>query len=168
MEFLFIFIAKIIEVSLMTLRLVFVNRGEKLYASIIGFIEVSIWLRVVSVVIIGISENPIKMLAYALGFACGSYIGLMLEEKIGLGYSTVQIITSYDEGERIALSLRNTGKAVTVIRGEGRDDKKAILLTHVKRKDKDIIVKFIEALDIQAVVTVSEAQKIYGGFGIGK
>lgn len=168
MEFILIFLAKIVEVSLMTLRMVFVTRGEKVYASLIGFVEVSIWLRVVSVVLVGISENPGKMFAYAFGFACGSFIGLMLEEKIGLGYSTVQVITNYEDGNILSSNLREDGKAVTILEGKGRDSKKAVLLIHIKRKDKNIITDKIEALGIQAVITITETKKIYGGFGVGK
>lgn len=168
MDLIFIFIAKVVEVSLMTLRVVFVNRGEKLYSSIVGFIEIGIWLKVVSVVIVGISENPSKMIVYALGFAVGNYVGLILEEKIGLGYSTIQIITNYEEGVEMASVLRDKGKAVTVLDGEGRDSKKLILLIYAKRKNKNAVIDDIRSLDIEGVITVSEAQKIYGGYGIRK
>ena len=168
MEILIIFLAKIVEVTLSTLRTVLVTKGEKIYVAIIGFIEVSIWLKVVSVVLTGISESPAKMLAYALGYACGSLVGLTLEEKIGLGYSTIQIIANKDQGNVLAKLLRDEGKAVTILEGEGMDSKKSVLLTHIKRKDKELIMKKIEDLNIQAVVTISEIKKIYGGYGIRK
>jgi len=168
MEILIIFLAKIVEITLSTLRTVLVTKGEKIYVAIIGFIEVSIWLKVVSVVLTGISESPAKMLAYALGYACGSLVGLTLEEKIGLGYSTIQIIVNKDQGNVLAKLLRDEGKAVTILEGEGMDSKKSVLLTHIKRKDKELIMKKIEELNIQAVVTISETKKIYGGYGIRK
>lgn len=168
MEILIIFLAKIVEITLSTLRTVLVTKGEKVYVSIIGFIEVSIWLRVVSAVLTGISDSPAKILAYALGYACGSLVGLTLEEKIGLGYSTIQIIVNKDQGNVLAKLLRDEGKAVTILEGEGMDSKKSVLLTHIKRKDKELIMKKIEELNIQAVVTISETKKIYGGYGIRK
>ena len=168
MEILIIFLAKIVEVTLSTLRTVLVTKGEKIYVAIIGFIEVSIWLKVVSVVLTGISESPAKMLAYALGYACGSLVGLTLEEKIGLGYSTIQIIANKDQGNVLAKLLRDEGKAVTILEGEGMDSKKSVLLIHIKRKDKELIMKKIEDLNIQVVVTISETKKIYGGYGIRK
>ena len=168
MDFLLIFLAKIVEVSLMTIRMVFVTKGEKLYASIIGFIEVSIWLRIVSVVLVGISEDPTKMFAYSLGFACGSYIGLTLEEKIGLGFLSLQIIVDLENGQNLADLLRNEGKAVTILEAEGRDSKKVVLLVHIKRKDKASIMDVLSKHQISSVVTVSEMKKIYGGFGIRK
>ncbi len=82
----FIFFAKIIEVALMTVRTVLITRGEKLYGSIIGFIEVTIWLYVTSSVLSGIKDDPIRMVVYALGFTCGNYVGCVIEEKLAIGY----------------------------------------------------------------------------------
>lgn len=164
-ELIFIFVAKVIEVSLTTLRTVFISRGEKLYASALAFVEIIIWLVVASAVLNDITENPARMVVYALGFTAGSYVGLMIEEKIGLGYSNVQVITNVEDGKLMASSLRELGNAVTTIDGHGRDSKRVILSTYVKRKKKDELLQRVEDLEIQGVVTVSETQKIYGGFG---
>lgn len=164
-ELITILLAKIIEVSLTTLRMVFVSKGEKRLASVIGFVEVTIWLKVASVVLVNINEHPAKMFVYALGFAIGNYIGLTIEDKLGLGYSKIQIITDIDNGEDLANSIRELGRAVTIIKGEGRDTEKAVLTTYVRRKDKDDLLKKIDANKV-GIVTVSETQKIYGGFGI--
>lgn len=166
LELLAIFSAKVLEVSLTTLRLVFVNKGEKTYASLVGFIEVMIWLKVASVVLVGINEQPSKMFIYALGFAVGNYVGLKIEEKIGLGYSNLQIITDEDDGLMLADEIRNLGRAVTITKGEGRDSNRLILSTYVKRKNKDLILDKIKFLKVDGVVTVSEIQKVYGGFGL--
>ena len=79
--YILIFSAKIIEVSLTTVRTVLITRGEKFYASLIGFVEVLIWLYVISSVIIGIDKEPLKMVTYALGFACGNYIGCIFKKN---------------------------------------------------------------------------------------
>lgn len=166
LELLLIFTAKVIEVSLTTLRTVFISRGEKLYASSIGFVEVVIWLMVTSAVLSDISQYPAKIFIYALGFSAGNYVGLKIEERLGLGYSNVQIITNVEDGKMMADSLRGLGHAVTVLQGEGRDNKRVVLSTYVKRKKKDLVLQAVEELEIKGVVTVSETQKIYGGFGI--
>lgn len=166
MELIIILLAKIVEVSLTTLRMVFVSRGEKSYAAIIGFIEVTIWLKIASVVLVNINEYPAKMIVYALGFALGSFIGLTIEEKIGLGYSKIQIITKEENSQELADGIRELGRAVTVMHGEGKDSDNAILLTYIKRKDKDVILSMIKEREIDGLVTVSSTQKIYGGFGI--
>lgn len=166
LELILIFVAKVIEVSLSTLRTVFISRGDKLYSSAIAFVEIIIWLIVASAVLNDITENPVRMLVYALGYTAGSYVGLLIEEKLGLGYSNVQVITNVEDGIAMANSLRELGNAVTTIDGHGRDSKRVILSTYVKRKKKDELLKRVEDLKIQGVVTVSETQKIYGGFGI--
>lgn len=166
LDLLLIFIAKVVEVSLTTLRTVFISRGEKLYASTIGFVEVVIWLMVTSAVLSDINQYPAKIFIYALGFSAGNYVGLRIEERLGLGYSNVQIITNSKDGKVMANSLRKLGNAVTIVKGEGRDNKRVILSTYVKRKKKDDVLHAVEELGIQGVVTVSETQKIYGGFGI--
>lgn len=165
-ELILIFVAKVIEVSLTTLRTVFISRGEKLYASGLAFVEIIIWLVVASAVLNDITENPARMVVYALGFTAGSYVGLLIEEKLGLGYSNVQVITNVEDGKVMASSLRELGNAVTTIDGHGRDSRRVILSTYVKRKKKDELLQRVEDLEIQGVVTVSETQKIYGGFGI--
>lgn len=166
LELIAIFSAKVAEVSLNTLRLMFLSKGEKIYAAIIGFVEVLIWLKVASVVIVGINEYPTRMVAYALGYSIGIIVGMKIEEKIGLGYSNLQIITNETDGDILADEIRKLGKAVTVIKGEGRDSEKVILSTYVKRKNKNQVLDKVRELNIQGVVTVSETQKVYGGFGI--
>lgn len=161
-----IFFAKVFEVTLTTMRMVYINKGAKVYASLIGFVEVLIWLKIASVVLVGISEHPTKMIAYALGFAAGSYVGMKIEEKIGLGYSRLEIITSIKEGEILADEIRKLGKAVTMTDANGRDGERVILNIFVKRKTKETILKRMEELNINGVTTISEIQKVYGGFGL--
>lgn len=166
LELLIILVAKVIEVSLTTLRMVFVGRGEKHYAAGIGFVEIMIWLNVASVVLVNINENPAKMFVYAFGFSLGSFIGLHIEEKIGLGYSNIQIITNKESGLSIAKQIREEGRAVTIIEGEGKDNNNLILTTFIKRKDKDKLLTTLREQQIDGIITVTETQKVYGGFGI--
>ncbi|MHC1721453.1 MAG: DUF2179 domain-containing protein [Clostridiaceae bacterium] len=166
--YLFIFFAKIVEVSLMTVRTVLITRGEKLSGSIIGFFEVGIWLYVVSTVLVGIKEDPMRMIAYSLGFACGNYIGCMLEEKLALGILTINVITSKDDGLRLAEVLRESEIGVTMMDAEGINEIKKMLIIHVKRKRKAEIIKVIENSGINAVVSVSDTRTVYGGYGIRK
>lgn len=164
----FIFFAKIIEVSLMTIRTVLITRGEKLYGSMIGFVEVSIWLYVIGKVLVNIDKDPIKMVVYALGFTCGNYIGCILEEKLALGIVTINLISSEDDGEKLAELLRERQVGVTVVEAEGLKEDKKMLIAHVKRKRKNEILRFIENSDIKAVISIADTKTVYGGYGIKK
>ena len=163
---LFVFFAKVIEVTLTTLRMLFVNKGEKLYASTIGFLEVLVWVKVASIVLVGINENPASMFVYALGFSAGSYVGIKIEERIGLGYSRLEMITTEEDGEALAEEIRKLGKAVTITQGKGKDGDKIILTTFLRRKNREIVINKAKEMETKGVITVSEIQKVYGGFGL--
>lgn len=163
-----IFLAKILEVSLMTVRTVLITRGEKLFGSIIGFVEVVIWLYIVSVVLVGIKDDPIRMIVYALGFACGNYLGSFLEDKLALGILTINIIASKENGEKIATILREKNIGVTGISAEGISETKKMLIIHAKRKRKNEIIKLVESTDLNCVISINDTRTVYGGYGIRK
>lgn len=163
-----IFLAKILEVALMTVRTVLITRGEKVYGSIIGFVEVVIWLYVVSAVLVGIQDDPVRMIVYALGFACGNYLGSYLEEKLALGILTINIIASKENGEKIAAILRKENVGVTAIEAEGINEIKKMLIIHAKRKRKIEIIKLIESTEINCVISINDTRTVYGGYGIRK
>ena len=166
--FMFIFFAKIVEVSLTTVRTVLITRGEKLYGSIIGFFEVLIWLYVIGTMLEGINEAPLKMVTYALGFACGNYIGCILEEKLALGLMTLNVIVSVKDGKTLAELIRAENVGVTIVDAEGLKEEKKMLILHVKRKRKSQMLKLIQNSGINAVISLVDTKTIYGGYGIRK
>ncbi|MCF7794547.1 MAG: DUF5698 domain-containing protein [Candidatus Cloacimonetes bacterium] len=87
-----IFISRIFDVSLGTLRIIFVNKGMRYLAPIIGFFEVLIWLIVISQVMQNMN-SPINYIAYAAGFATGNYVGILIEQKLAMGITLIRIIT---------------------------------------------------------------------------
>ena len=139
-----IFLAKTLEVTLATIRTVLITRGEKLLGALIGFVEVIIWVYLVGNLITTVSEDPIKVLFYSAGFAFGNYVGTFLEEKLALGLITVNVITSKEDGDKLAHLLREEKLGVTTIDGEGRVESKKILMVHLKRKKKNEVVEMIE------------------------
>lgn len=165
-EFILIFLAKIVEVSLMTLRTVFLTKGEKILASCIGFVEVLIWLIVVSNVLTDVQNDPGKMIVYALGFAVGCYVGTILEEKLALGLLTLQVIVGKEEGIDLAKHLRSNNIGVTVVQGEGKDNPRTILMVHIKRKNKDRVLKLIEEKNVKSVISITETKMVRGGYGL--
>ncbi|KAJ53137.1 uncharacterized protein YebE (UPF0316 family) [Clostridium tetanomorphum] len=168
MTYLLIFSAKILEVSLMTVRTVLITRGEKGYGSIIGFAEVSIWLYLVNKVLNGINEDPIRMVIYALGFACGNYLGSIIEEKLALGLLTINVIVSEADGNNLAGILRKENIGVTKVKAEGMNETKTLLMVHAKRRRKNEIVKLIENTNINSVISINDIKTVYGGYGIRK
>jgi uncharacterized protein YebE (UPF0316 family) len=166
--YILIFFAKIIEVSLTTVRTVLITRGEKFYGAVIGFFEVLIWLYVIGTVLVGINEEPFKMVIYALGFSCGNYLGCILEEKLALGLMTINAIVSEKDGGTLAEILRAENVGVTLIDAEGLKEDKKMLILHVKRKRKCQVIKLIQNSNINAVISLMDTKTIYGGYGIRK
>lgn len=161
-----IMVAKIVEVSLMTVRVVLVTKGEKVYGAIIGFFEVILWIYIASLAMDGITENPAKAVFYALGFAFGNYFGIKLEEWLGIGISEIQTIIKEEEGDALAAYLREAGFAVTVVKGQGRSSVSDLLYMFVKRKRVKKVIDMIKEQAPDSVITISETKPIYGGFGL--
>lgn len=162
-----IFLGKIIEVSLMTVRTVLLTRGEKLLASIIGFVEVVLYLYLISYVLIGISENPYKIIIYSLGFAAGNFIGSVFEEKLAMGIVTINAITSIQDGEYMAGLLREKNIGVTMLDANGRNEVRKMLIIHIKRKKKEEVLKLFQDKQINCVISVNDTKLVHGGYGLG-
>ncbi len=166
MIYLFIVFAKVIEVSMATVRMVLITKGERKIGAVIAFFEVSLWVILVSTVLDNIMENPLKIVAYALGFSLGNYIGSWVEEKIGIGLAEMQVILKEEHGETVVSNLREQGYAVTVLRGEGKSHPRYVLLMYVQRKKIKECANFIKSIQENAVITVSDKKSLYGGYGM--
>ena len=163
-----IFFAKIVEVSIATIRVVLITRGERLIGAILGFFEVLIWIVIVSNVLADITSDPFKIVAYAGGFAVGNFLGSWMEEKLGIGVSEVQAIVLKKDGESLAEKIREQDFAVTIVDGEGKNFSRNILFMYVRRKRIKELVKFIQNNEKNVVITVSEVKPVYGGFKLLK
>lgn len=160
-----IFCAKIVEVTISTIRLVYINKGEKVKGAILAFVEILIWLIVVSSVLTNIAEDPIKILVYAAAFSLGNYIGVTIESKIAVGLASIQVVVNEESGEIMAEILRNQGFGVTIIDGRGiNDSKKDLLFIQLKRKRIPEAVKLIQLNSPEAYITVNDIKSMVGGF----
>lgn len=163
--YLIIFFAKIVEVSISTIRLVYINKGERVIGAILGFVEIMIWLLVVSSVLNNITEDPFKILAYAAGFSLGNFMGVTIESKIAVGLSSIQVVVNEEAGEILAEILRDESYGVTIIDGRGRDDsKKTLLFIQLKRKKIPEAVKIIKQSAPDAYITVNDIKSMVGGY----
>lgn len=164
--YLIIFIAKVVEVSLMTLRTVLVTKGEKVYGSLIGIVEISIWIVLTSTVLSGLKDDPFKMVVYAAGFAVGIYLGSTIEEKLALGLMSLQVIVSRSEGEMLTNYLREKGIGITVMDGQGISEPKRMLILNIQRKRKSEVMKYIVKTVPGAVISSNDLKTVYGGYGL--
>lgn len=158
-----IFFGKIIEVTIATVRIVLISRGQRTQGSIIGLFEVLMWIFISGSVIVGVAQYPLKAVVYAVAFALGTFLGSMLEDFLALGLSTIQIITSEDTTDLLKL-LRENYLAVTVTKGEGMDGIKQILTLHLKRKRVKPTITIINKHLQAALITVTDVKIIKGGY----
>lgn len=136
--------ARITDVSLGTLRTVSVIQGRRGVAWILGFIEILVWIFVVSKVIQNLHQ-PAYAISYAFGFATGNYVGMTLEKWLAFGEQVVRVFTR--EGTKIAAQLRAEGFRVTSFPAEGRDGPVEMLFIEIPRKKTDDIAQFARKID---------------------
>ena len=140
---LIIVFARVIDVTLGTLRIIFVSRGDRTIAPILGFFETLIWVVVISQIMQNLN-NPMTYIAYALGFALGNYIGISVEDKLAIGHLVVRIFVTKDEDE-IMKKIIDAGFGVTSLKGKGATDEVTVLYSLIKRKNLD---SFLEVINI--------------------
>ncbi len=159
-----IFTAKIIEVTIGVFRMVLITKGERKLATIIAFFEIIIWLLVVSTVLVNITEDPFKVLAYAAGFAFGQMFGSLLEDKIALGNIRVEIIADEQVGIKLANYLRENNFGVTTMEASGMTCKKMIIFLYAARKQIKHIMDLCNEISKELVITVDDIKPISGGY----
>ncbi len=163
--YLFIFFGKILEVAVSTVRLVLINRGERVKGAVTGFFEISLWIVVTGTVLVGFQEDIIRCVIFAIAFALGNYVGSWLEGKLAFGLCSIQVIINKDESaESVVKELRDNGFGVTIMEGEGKSGQREILLLHLKRKRIPAAMSMIKSKLDSAVITVNDVRVINGGF----
>ena len=163
--YLLIFLARLVDVSLGTIRMIMVVRGKRIVAALVGFMEVTIYILAISRVLSAM-DNLFNVLAYALGFATGNYVGIFLEEKMALGSIIAQVILEHDV-EELVEKLRDSGFGVTVVEGCGRKGVRHLLSVTLQRKKLSKLYNIIDNHDKKAFVTVTDARAIRGGYFSG-
>lgn len=159
---LFIFFARVADMSLATFRILMLMRGRSLTASLIGFVESLLYIGALSTVLKRL-DNPFHMVFFAGGFAVGSYVGSRIEERIALGYVDAQII-SVDCYESLQTKLRDEGFGVTCVEGRGKDGVHQILHVLLKRRDLPKMMRIVSDEGQKAFISVIDTRKIIGGF----
>ncbi|NLG82162.1 MAG: DUF2179 domain-containing protein [Bacilli bacterium] len=163
-ELALIFFAKIVEVTMGTLRIILINKGYRKQGVILSFIEIVLWVFVASRVINGITEAPIKGIVYSLGFSAGVYTGSRIESWLAFGRVLVQIITSGSNGDELTNTLRKEGYGVTTINAHGKDDDRLVLMVYTDRKKKAQVIKRIQSIDSKAMIVINDVSTMGGYF----
>ncbi|MCL2074484.1 MAG: DUF2179 domain-containing protein [Marinilabiliaceae bacterium] len=149
-----IFVARIADVSLGTLRIVFVSKGIKLLAPILGFFEVIIWLLAVSRIFENL-DNWLYFISYAAGFAMGNYVGLLIEERLALGYVNLRIITHLS-GEELIKNLIDEGYGITLVDAKGSMGDVSIIFCVIKRNDYKQVAEMIKKFNPNSFYTIED------------
>jgi uncharacterized protein YebE (UPF0316 family) len=156
-----IFLSRICDVSLGTMRIVFISRGYRIAASIIGFFEVTIWILAVGQVIRNIN-TPILLLAYAGGYASGSYLGMYIESKMRLGNVILRIITKVDASELVKY-LRDNNYGVTTVEAQGAMGKVHLLFMVLRRKNLEHTLNIVKKYNPRAFLSIEDVRQVQEG-----
>lgn len=159
---LLIFCMRIVDVSLSTVRMLLSVRGYKHLAPLIGFFEVTMWILAVGNAIKHLN-SPLHLIGYAGGFATGTFVGLMIEEKMALGMASVRVVSRYG-GVELAEALRERGFGVTEFAGQGREGHVEVVDAVLRRRDLPVLLKEVDVWDPDAFVTVQEPRAIQRGW----
>jgi uncharacterized protein YebE (UPF0316 family) len=156
-----IFIARVADVSIGTVRLIFVARGLKYIAPIIGFFEVLIWLLAIGQIMTNLS-NPVCYIAFAGGFATGNFVGIYIAEKLSLGLVLVRIVTQRDASELVEY-LKCANYGVTSVDGHGTSGEVKLILTIVRRQEVESVIKLIKSFNPNAFYSIEEVSSVSKG-----
>ncbi len=149
-----IFIARVADVSLGTIRVIFVSRGLKYLAPVVGFFEIIIWLLAIGQIMQNLS-NPACYIAYAGGFATGNFIGIWIAEKLSLGVVLIRVVTRKDASELVEhLKIANYG--VTSVVGHGSSGEVKVVFSIVRRREVAAVVNLIKQFNPKAFYTIEE------------
>lgn len=149
-----IFFGRICDVTLGTLRIIFVSKGEKGKAPIVGFFEVFIWVVVISQVL-SHANDLIAYIAYAAGYAAGNYIGIMVENKIAFGFQLFRVYVK-DNGQELTRLLNADGFGSTYIKAEGAVSEVDIIEAAVSRKGSRRVQEIINTFDPNAFYIIED------------
>lgn len=158
---LLIFFARISDVTIGTIRIIFLARGNKTLAPILGFFEVFIWIIAISTIMKHL-DNFVCYFAYAAGFATGNFVGIKLEERLAIGVLLVRVFAKKEISE-LTDALHNAGYGGTVIEAKGRYEDVSILYSIVRRHDLKDLSRIIHSVNPDAFYTVEDIRSVSHG-----
>jgi len=153
-------LARIVDVSIGTLRIIFVSKGMRVLAPVLGFFEVIIWLVAIGQIFQNLS-NWVNYIAYGAGFAMGNFVGIYIEGKISLGYTLVRIITRRS-ATQLKEYLRESRYRFTMVDGVSDWGKVSIIYMPLRRRDVPEVIGMVKRYNPKAFYTVEEVKSVSG------
>ena len=161
--------AKIIEITIQSLKTCMMVKGQRLKAAALGFLECTIWGLVISTIIGTLGDDLFLLAFYCVGYATGLFLGSTLEGKIALGTSNLQLIANDTNTAKIIDYLKQRGKGYTIFEGKGSTDKMNMILIVLPRRESMSTLREIRKLcENNVFVVASEVSKYAGGYGMVK
>ncbi|MCB0748006.1 MAG: DUF2179 domain-containing protein [Ignavibacteriae bacterium] len=157
---------RICDVSLGTIRTIFVVQSKKYHAALAGFFEVLIWIYAMSY-IVDRMDNTLNLLGYATGFSLGTILGVTIEQKLGLGHLQVNLI-SREKSLNIAEALRASNHGVTLLPGSGANGEVSILFTIINKKNLNKIKNLVHKIDPEVFINIQPASPTRGYMHAGR
>jgi uncharacterized protein YebE (UPF0316 family) len=158
---LLVFVAELSVVTIGTVRIIFVARGMKLLAPLLGFFEVSIWLFAIGQIMKNLTD-PTCYAGFAAGFTIGNFLGVLIEKRLAIGTLGIHVITNRDTAGLVE-SFRAANYGVTSMHGHGATGPVQIVFTVIKRKELASVVALIKGFDDRAFYSVSELKSAAAG-----
>ena len=161
--------AKIIEITIQSLKTCMMVKGQKAKAAGLGFIECVIWGLAISTIIGTLGDNYLLLLFYSVGYAAGLFLGSAIEGKIALGTSNLQLIADDGNTDKIKAYLKEKGRGYTVFHGQGSVEQMNMIIIVLPRREAGKLLKEIRSIcDQKVFVVASEVSKYAGGYGMMK
>lgn len=159
---LLIFLARIADMSMNTVRLILITRGMRKWAALVGFVEVTIWVVAVSQVITNL-DNLWNVLGYSGGFATGTMVGMWIGDKLALGHVDIQVI-SMTKGAEIAGTIRKAGCGVTELQATGKSGPVSLVRVVIPRRQVPEVMRLVNYVDPTSFVTVDDTRQVIQGY----
>ncbi len=156
-----IFFGRICDVTLGTLRIIFVSKGQKTIAPIIGFFEVFIWIVIISQ-ILSRANDLVSYISYAAGYATGTYAGMLIESKLAFGVLLYRVYTK-KSGDGLVRMLSENGFGATMIEGEGSVGRVDVIETVVSRQKMKRVEQVINDFDCNAFYVTEDIRTTQNG-----
>ena len=161
--------AKIVEITIQSLKTVMMVKGERFKAAALGFLECVLWGLVISGIIGTLGDDYFLLAFYCVGYASGLYLGATLENKIALGTSSLQLIANEENTAKILAYLKENARGYTLFDGQGSTQKMHMIFVVLTRRDSVPVLKDIRRIcDNKVFVVVDDVNKYAGGYGMVK